>query len=175
MEWMQFSRKNLSFPRLQEYPHKCFSAEVEYLKALLRYGEGHILGPVTSDHWYLYVAELSDEYTHADTDFKFDMMMYDLSPECCKRFFSADGRTSADVRKELRLQEHLPKACIQDVLFKPCGYSMNALQVGGQISGRLECKRNCFLTIECKCTGRLLLYYARHTGSGVQLCQVGCI
>lgn len=128
MEWMQFSRKNLSFPRLQEYPHKCFSAEVEYLKALLRYGEGHILGPVTSDHWYLYVAELSDVYTHEDTDFKFDMMMYDLNPECCKKFFSAKGRTSINVRKELRLQENLPKAHIHDVLFEPCGYSMNALQ-----------------------------------------------
>lgn len=130
MEWMQFSRKNLSFPRLQEYPHKCFSAEVEYLKALLRYGEGHILGPVTSDHWYLYVAELSDVYTHQDTDFKFDMMMYDLDPECCKTFFSTGSRTATDVRKELQLQEHLPKAHIHDVLFKPCGYSMNALQVG---------------------------------------------
>lgn len=128
MEWMQFSRKNLSFPRLQEYPHKCFSAEVEYLKSLLRYGEGHILGPVTSDHWYLYVAELSDVYTHQDTDFKFDMMMYDLDPECCKTFFSTGSRTATDVRKELQLQEHLPKAHIQDVLFKPCGYSMNALQ-----------------------------------------------
>lgn len=135
MEWMQFSRKNLSFPSLQEDPHKCFSAEVEYLKALLRYGEGHILGPVTSDHWYLYVAELSDVYTHADTDFKFDMMMYDLSPECCKTFFSGVDRTSADVRKELQLQEHLPKAHIHDFLFKPCGYSMNALQVGWQVSG----------------------------------------
>lgn len=128
MEWMQFSRKNLSFPLLQEHPHKCFSAEVEYLKALLRYGEGHILGPVTSDHWYLYVAELSETYTHEDTDFKFDIMMYGLNPECCKTFFSASGRTSVDVRKQLRLQEHLPKARIHDVLFEPCGYSMNALQ-----------------------------------------------
>ena len=51
MEWMGFSRKNYSFPVLQVHPHTNFSDEVRYIQDKVHRGEGHILGPLTGDHW----------------------------------------------------------------------------------------------------------------------------
>mmetsp|Transcript_5856 Transcript_5856/g.8137 ORF Transcript_5856/g.8137 Transcript_5856/m.8137 type:complete len:455 (+) Transcript_5856:62-1426(+) len=62
LTWVGYSRKNLLFPDEQQAPHSSFDDEVKYistheqLQNRLR-GSGHILGPVTGDHWFVYVAD----------------------------------------------------------------------------------------------------------------------
>lgn len=60
--WVGYSRKNLLFPTQQAWPHSNFGDEIEYLNShkLLQdrlNGVAHILGPVTGDHWFVYVAD----------------------------------------------------------------------------------------------------------------------
>lgn len=62
LSWVGYSRKNFLFPSAQLWPHVNFGEEMRYieqheaLQQRLR-GDGHILGPVTGDHWFVYVAE----------------------------------------------------------------------------------------------------------------------
>ena len=62
LSWVGYSRKNFLFPSAQLWPHVNFGEEMRYieqhesLQKRLR-GDGHILGPVTGDHWFVYVAE----------------------------------------------------------------------------------------------------------------------
>ena len=62
LTWVGYSRKNLMFPNAQLWPHSNFGDELKYLSTheklqdRLR-GAGHILGPVTGDHWFVYVAD----------------------------------------------------------------------------------------------------------------------
>jgi hypothetical protein len=60
--WVGYSRKNLLFPTQQAWPHSNFGDEIEYLNSnkMLQdrlNGVAHILGPVTRDHWFVYVAD----------------------------------------------------------------------------------------------------------------------
>ena len=45
---------------------------------------------------YLYVAELTNNYTHPQTDFKMDIMMYGLDPRAAEMFFNPDGTNTAE-------------------------------------------------------------------------------
>jgi hypothetical protein len=63
LSWVGYSRKNFLFPSAQLWPHVNFGEEIRYIDTdanLSRRltGHGHILGPVTGDHWFVYVAEV---------------------------------------------------------------------------------------------------------------------
>lgn len=52
-----FTRKNFTFPDKQVYPHTSFADERAYLDARCS-GRGAVIGPLSHDHWYFYVADL---------------------------------------------------------------------------------------------------------------------
>jgi S-adenosylmethionine decarboxylase len=61
--WVGYSRKNLTFPENQQFPHSSFHEEITYMQTHEKLqnrllGSGHILGPITGDHWFVYVADL---------------------------------------------------------------------------------------------------------------------
>lgn len=62
LSYLGYSRKNLMYPSAQSWPHSSFGDEIRYLNTheklqnRLR-GNGHILGPITGDHWFVYVAD----------------------------------------------------------------------------------------------------------------------
>lgn len=64
LTWVGYSRKNLQNPSAQQWPHSNFDDEIRFidthqqLQKRLR-GSGHVLGPVTGDHWFVYVADHS--------------------------------------------------------------------------------------------------------------------
>ena len=69
LTWLGYSRKNLFFPKQQEWPHSSFGDEMKYIDSHEKLqnrlqGVGHILGPITGDHWFVYVADLEDITTH---------------------------------------------------------------------------------------------------------------
>jgi len=60
VSWFQYSRKNFMFPDKQHSPHKSFDMEVQYLERIFPTGRPFVMGPMSSDHWYLFVADFID-------------------------------------------------------------------------------------------------------------------
>ena len=60
VSWFQYSRKNFMFPDKQLTPHKTFDMEVSFLDKIFPTGRPFVMGPMTSDHWYLFVADFID-------------------------------------------------------------------------------------------------------------------
>lgn len=62
MAYLGYSRKNLTFPHAQDWVHQSFENEITYLSTHQKLenrlrGTAHILGPITGDHWFVYVAD----------------------------------------------------------------------------------------------------------------------
>lgn len=60
--WVGYSRKNFLYPTAQMWPHANFGDEMRYINTHEKLqhrlnGEGYILGPVTGDHWFVFVAD----------------------------------------------------------------------------------------------------------------------
>eukprot|EP00501_MAST-03F_sp_TOSAG23-6_P000899 GSMAST32.ASY1.ANO1.935.1 assembled CDS len=130
VEWVCFQRKNYSFPERQLPPHTSFASECDYLNQFFD-GDGFVLGPVTNDHFLLYVADDTKWTTIASKDRTIQLLMYDLHEEAAKIFYKkSHGSNGADaVCNALGLPLLIPpdKGNIHGHMFDPCGYSMNAL------------------------------------------------
>lgn len=75
IDWVGYSRKNFNFPGDQAYPHQSFHQELDYLHSHRNLsdrldGSGYTLGPVTSDHWFVFVADhtIRSHSLERDTD-----------------------------------------------------------------------------------------------------------
>ncbi|GMI52815.1 hypothetical protein ScalyP_jg3856 [Parmales sp. scaly parma] len=160
VEWVGYSRKNFSFPELQlkTGPHTSFQAELEYiarhehLSRSLK-GNGYTLGPVTGDHWFVFVADRTQRSNFVATDRVVNIMMFDIDPELAKNFYynqyldEDEAHTNNDIDndndndtdlvrdkiigskmlKKGKLGELCPGAIIDPMAFQPCGFSMNAI------------------------------------------------
>ncbi|CAM9826433.1 unnamed protein product, partial [Phaeothamnion confervicola] len=145
LEWVGYSRKNFTFPGDQLFPHSSFEQELAYLRSHAHLskrldGAGHVLGPVTGDHWFVYVADKADRPNVAATDRTINIMMFDMHPEAsrglknsrlpffCYNFLKGermeDGRAMTEASGIANL---VPGAQVDDCAFEPCGYSMNAV------------------------------------------------
>jgi S-adenosylmethionine decarboxylase len=150
LEWVGYSRKNFTFPGDQLYPHSSFEQELQYLKshehlsARLN-GSGHVLGPVTGDHWFVYVADKYDRPDFTATDRIINIMMFDMHPDCAAMFVRGEGEGAAvvvdsgngkvnanqaghDMTVQSGIANLVPGAVVDACAFEPCGYSMNAIQ-----------------------------------------------
>lgn len=70
VESVVYSRKNLTCPTAQMWPHSSFGEEIKYINTHANlqerlHGNGYILGPVTGDHWFIYVADLTPSFTES--------------------------------------------------------------------------------------------------------------
>lgn len=142
LTWVCYSRKNLTRPLAQLYPHSNFDDEISFisshekLQSRLR-GSGHILGPVTGDHWFVYVADHSakiapsmvpvSNITNSTETLTINMMMFDLAPSVCQQFFLKNNATAQDMTMKSGIANLVPGATIDACAFEPCGYSMNAI------------------------------------------------
>mmetsp|Transcript_10798 Transcript_10798/g.15234 ORF Transcript_10798/g.15234 Transcript_10798/m.15234 type:complete len:413 (+) Transcript_10798:213-1451(+) len=145
LEWVGYSRKNFTFPGDQLYPHSNFNQELQYLKkhqhlsARLN-GHGHVLGPITGDHWFVYVADKYDRPDFTATDRIINIMMFDLHPDKAimfertdkedseQKFFMTGEKAAAGMTSKAGIDSLVPGAMIDACAFEPCGYSMNAIQ-----------------------------------------------
>lgn len=130
IEWLAFSRKDFSFPAEQKFPHRGIQEEVSFLQAAHPQGSAYVLGPITGDHWMVFVADYCERPSAESTDCTLNVMMYDIDPGVAAMFQEQyEGRTltAAEVTSLTRIDTLLPGSTIQDVLFQPCGYSMNGL------------------------------------------------
>lgn len=160
--WVGYSRKNLNNPSAQHWPHSNFDDEISYMKShpVLQSrlkGSGHILGPVTGDHWFVYVADLDNQFSlegdQGSTgsvasissgtcsltslpnapvvnmdNITVNIMMFDLDREAADIFYQKEEcKTGAQMTKKAGIHELVPGAQVDACAFTPCGYSMNAI------------------------------------------------
>ena len=147
IDWIGYSRKNFSFPSDQSFPHQSFHQELDYLQSHRGLcerldGSGYTLGPVTGDHWFVFVADHTMRTSgELDTDRVLNIMMFDVHPKVAE-LFQYDryrtGRRDETKEEELRriskeqtngsgINALCPGAIIDSRAFEPCGYSMNAI------------------------------------------------
>jgi S-adenosylmethionine decarboxylase len=147
IDWVGYSRKNFNFPGDQSWPHQSFHQELEYLYSHRKLcdrldGNGYTLGPVTSDHWFVYVADhtIRSQSLETDTDRVLNIMMFDIDADVSEIFYynnydRIEGESKEDeVRRISKEQSHksgidalCPGAIMDARAFEPCGYSMNAV------------------------------------------------
>jgi S-adenosylmethionine decarboxylase len=158
LTWVGYSRKNLNNPDAQMWPHSNFQDEITYLNTHANlqdrlHGSGHILGPVTGDHWFVYVADLThplavtsekllskisskaltqpatgcQDGANMSMERTVNVMMFDIDPDVASIFFKSSHETAAEMTKAAGINNLCPGATIDDMAFTPCGYSMNAI------------------------------------------------
>lgn len=148
IDWVGYSRKNFNFPGDQAFPHQSFNQELNYLYGHRNLserldGSGYTLGPVTGDHWFVFVADHTTR-TRAleiDTDRVLNIMMFDIDENVANFFYydqyerNVKGeskedevlRISQEQTVESGIKDLCPGAIIDPRAFEPCGYSMNAV------------------------------------------------
>lgn len=148
IDWLGYNRKNFSFPSDQMFPHGSFHQEMEYLYSHRNLcerldGNGYTLGPVTGDHWFVFVADKTKRACwETDTDRVLNLMMFDIDEDVARKFYydqyeartgpeetddEATLRISQEQTKAAGIDELVPGATIDPRAFEPCGYSMNAV------------------------------------------------
>lgn len=136
LTWVGYSRKNLNNPDAQLWPHSSFSDEIKYLSSHEKLqnrlkGSGHVLGPITGDHWFVYIADpmLDSVFTLSAPTMErtVNMMMFDIALEVGEIFFQKSGLTAKEMTLKAGINTLCPGATIDESSFSPCGYSMNAI------------------------------------------------
>jgi len=151
VSWIGYSRKNLNFPSDQHYPHNSFDQEIAYIDSHKHLaenlgGNAYTLGPITSDHWFVYVADRTkrdDVFT--DSDRVLNIMMFDMDVDVAQKFYyeqyksqigddtvnlsneEIELRISQLMTKNVGIDALVPGSLIDPRAFEPCGYSMNSI------------------------------------------------
>eukprot|EP01038_Epipyxis_sp_PR26KG_P005128 gene5128-7144_t len=143
LTWVGYSRKNLLFPSAQLWPHSSFGDEIRYINSHDKLqdrlkGSGYILGPITGDHWFVYVADHSNTSLLKSVKPRYipptpsnertiNLMMFDMAPEVAQLFFKSNCSTGKEMTVKSGIQNLCIGATIDETAFTPCGYSMNAI------------------------------------------------
>jgi len=128
VELVMFSRKNFLFPQVQVYPHTDWQLEVNYLDQYFQGGQSYVLGPMTKDHWFLYLSDYSSTGSGVEKtkETTLELMMHNLDPSAAIEFYRKEGVEDQD--KFPGVTELVPGQDTDEFNFTPCGYSMNGLR-----------------------------------------------
>lgn len=136
-----YSRKNFRKPELQPSVHQQFEHEIDLMDEMFdEGGAAYCLGRLNQDRWYLYTLDVPRFEGRAvgpagplaalskHQDQTLEILMWELDPIATACFWAGDGRTGASVTRESGIVDLVPPGTVvDDFLFEPCGYSMNAL------------------------------------------------
>ena len=124
--------KKLLLPRRPGGAARLFEDELRYLKAhqgdaeKVFDGSGYVLGPLTGDHWFVYVSDQCERPASSATERTVNVMMFDL-PEDVRRHFHLQGDADSDLRAAGRAMTQrsglkaLIPGKVDDHAFAPCG------------------------------------------------------
>mmetsp|Transcript_4639 Transcript_4639/g.6476 ORF Transcript_4639/g.6476 Transcript_4639/m.6476 type:complete len:357 (-) Transcript_4639:184-1254(-) len=121
---VMYSRKNFVFPQCQVGPHTDWRTEVNELNEYFD-GTSYIVGPLNSEHWYVYTADYSTERRVSTNEKTIEIMMHNLDPRAAKQFYNSDEIGDHD--KFPGVADLVPGSITDEFNFRPCGYSMNGL------------------------------------------------
>ncbi|XP_029451123.1 S-adenosylmethionine decarboxylase proenzyme isoform X3 [Rhinatrema bivittatum] len=94
-----YSRKNFMKPSHQEYPHRNFQEEVEFLNEIFPNGAAYCMGRMNSDCWYLYTLDISETMVINQPDQTLEILMSELDADVMDQFYMKDGVTANDVTR----------------------------------------------------------------------------
>jgi len=134
-----YSRSNFLFPSKQPIMHQKFEHEVLFLQRHFR-GHGIEFGSDNNADWHCYTNNQAiAQRNHQHRQRTLEVVMFELDEQCMQRFMygpqdthCCDEQESNAVRErldELMLSEcGIPReAQIDSFVFRPCGYSLNAI------------------------------------------------
>lgn len=121
VESLIFERKNEYFPEEQ---HSDFIADVDLLEKYLD-GKAYQFGSIDGNHLFLY--HLEKNYIPHKSDVTIEILMYGLQGEA-KQLFNSHDQTRDQLRQLSGVDQILPGFDVDDFLFEPCGYSLNAVK-----------------------------------------------
>ncbi|XP_032999497.1 S-adenosylmethionine decarboxylase proenzyme isoform X1 [Lacerta agilis] len=126
-----YSRKNFMKPSHQEYPHRNFQEEVEFLNEIFPNGAAYCMGRMNSDCWYLYTLDFPESRVINQPDQTLEILMSELDPVVMDQFYMKDGVTANDVTRVSGIRDLITGSVIDATMFNPCGYSMNGMKTDG--------------------------------------------
>nr|XP_057923091.1 S-adenosylmethionine decarboxylase proenzyme isoform X1 [Doryrhamphus excisus] len=126
-----YSRKNFMKPTHQEFPHRNFQEEVDFLVQIFPNGAAYCMGRLNSDCWYLFTLDLPEYWENKYADQTLEVLMSDLDPAIMDQFYMKDGVSASDVTRMSGICDLIPGSVIDATMFNPCGYSMNGMKTDG--------------------------------------------
>ena len=107
-------------------------------------GNGYTLGPITDDHWFVFVADKSIwSQMDLDNDRVLNIMMFDIDADIAELFYYEKyknhnimndeseeeevKRISFEQTRAAGIDALCPGALFDPRAFEPCGYSINAI------------------------------------------------
>uniref|UniRef100_G3NTR1 adenosylmethionine decarboxylase n=1 Tax=Gasterosteus aculeatus aculeatus TaxID=481459 RepID=G3NTR1_GASAC len=126
-----YSRKNFMKPTHQEFPHRNFQEEVDFLSQIFPNGAAYCMGRLNSDCWYLFTLDLPEYWENKHADQTLEVLMSDLDPAIMDQFYMKDGVSASDVTRMSGIRDLIPGSVIDATMFNPCGYSMNGMKTDG--------------------------------------------
>ena len=115
-----FQRKNELYSEMQ---HSNFADDVARLQERV---DGIQIEFGDKDSHYTELYHLERRYQPSVNDRTYELLMYSID-DPSSRYFSQEGLTTAGIRQKLQLDSYLDGWQIDDFVFEPCGYSMNAI------------------------------------------------
>ncbi|MCB0411390.1 MAG: hypothetical protein KDD22_02620 [Bdellovibrionales bacterium] len=116
-----YERKNEYFPRWQKSD---FFDDTRFLNNCFP-GRAWQFG--NSDEHHLLVYGFSQGFVAPPDDFTLEILMYDLQGPL-RSLFSAGNCSTESLRQKTKVDQILPGFKVDDYVFDPCGYSLNALK-----------------------------------------------
>lgn len=116
-----FQRKNEYFSYLQP---TTFFDDVKKLKKTID-GEAYRFGKIDGHHNYLF--HINKEYKPTNLDKTYELLMYDICPKCIE-VLTKENQSKEILRDFLALDKLIPGFIIDDFVFEPYGYSLNAIK-----------------------------------------------
>lgn len=117
---LTYQRKNEYFSHAQP---SCFGDDVKLLNQYFE-GQAYRFGALDSHHNFIFHYE--DNYVADEKDQTFEFLAYQIS-EKASRILSTPGLTREDIRALFNFEQIIPGFEIDDFVFDPYGYSLNAI------------------------------------------------
>ena len=114
-----FQRKNEQFSHLQ---HTSFTQDVQALRRFIP-GQVTVLGAIGSHHTQIFGM---GESTFKAKEQIYELLLYSIDEDLCQQLSNPDI-TKESLRALFKLFDLFPNAIIDDHLFQPQGYSVNAI------------------------------------------------
>ena len=119
--------KHLTYQRKNEYfanaQPSCFGDDIKLIHHYLP-GKAYRFGEMDSHHNYVF--HIENDFVATADDITYEFLAYQIS-EKASQHLTQPNLTKADIREFLRIDSLLPNFIIDDFVFSPYGYSLNAI------------------------------------------------
>lgn len=121
IEHIIYQRKNEYFAQAQP---SCFGDDIKVLSKFID-GKAYRFGELDSHHTYIF--HQANSFKAKSNDKTYELLAYQISKKASEQL-TQPHLSKEDIRNFLCLDELLPEFAIDDFVFKPYGYSMNAIR-----------------------------------------------